>query len=321
MTTTAEQATTVKRNVTVKADLQHAFKVFTDGFDTWWPRAHHIGSKLLQKAVIEPRKGGRCFGREADGNECQWGTVLAWEPPNRLVIAWHIAPNFKDVNLDVSKSSEVEIRFAPEPGGMTRVDLEHRYLERHGDGFEQLRTAVAGPGGWPGLLQMFARTGNVYAAGVKPVAFIFATNDSLAERSFQGVAEGDLWKRPTPQSNPMLWIFAHMVATRANILKLLGDDYDTGWGETFGRGAALQDTAGYPGREKINEVSREVNSRLYAKLGALTDADVSRAASRSFTNAVQTLGDQVAFLAMHDTYHVGQLAYVRKALGLPGVVG
>jgi uncharacterized protein YndB with AHSA1/START domain/uncharacterized damage-inducible protein DinB len=320
MTTTA-QAVTVKKSVTVKADVEHAFDVFTGGFDTWWPRSHHIGKKALQKAVIEPRAGGRCFGREADGTECQWGTVTAWDPPNRLVIAWHIAPNFQSVDLDQAKSSEVDVRFTAQPGGVTRVDVEHRHLERHGSDFESLRTAVASPGGWSGLLQMFARTGNVYAAGVKPVAFIFASNDGQAERSFPGVAEGDLWKQPAPQSNSMLWIFAHMVSTRANILKLLGDDFDSGWGETFGRGAALQDASGYPSREKINEVAREVNRRLYAKLGALTDADVSKAASRSFTNAVQTLGDQVAFLAMHDTYHVGQLAYVRKALGLPGVVG
>jgi uncharacterized damage-inducible protein DinB len=119
----------------------------------------------------------------------------------------------------------------------------------------------------------------------------------------------------------MLWIFGHMAGTRVNILKLLGDDFDPGWGDVFARGAALQDSAGYPVREKINEGSREINARLYARLAALTEADVSKPASRSFTNAVQTLGDQIAFLAMHDTYHVGQLAYVRKALGLPGVVG
>jgi len=88
---------------------------------------------------------------------------------------------------------------------------------------------------------MFARTSNAYHPSVKPVAFIFATNDSLAERSFQGVAEGDLWKRPTAQNNPMLWIFGHMVSTRANILKLLGDDFDTGLGDVFARGAALTD--------------------------------------------------------------------------------
>ena len=319
MTTTA-QAMTVNKSVTVKAGLEHAFKVFTEGFDTWWPRGHHIGKKPLQKAVIEPRAGGRCFGREADGNECQWGTVTAWEPPNRLVLAWQIDPNWQ-FEPDISKASEVEVRFTAESAGVTRVDLEHRHFERHGKDADKVRIPVSGVGGWQTLLQIFARTGNVYHPAIKPVAFIFASNDGLAERSFQGVAEADLWKRPTPQTNGMLWIFAHMVATRANILKLLGDNFDTGWGEMFGRGAALQDTSGYPTREKIDEVSREVNRRLYTALGRLTDADVSKPASRAFTNAVQTLGDQVAFLAMHDTYHVGQLAYVRKALGLPGVVG
>jgi uncharacterized protein YndB with AHSA1/START domain len=319
--TTTSHAVTVNKSVTVNADLEHAFNVFTEGFDTWWPRGHHIGKKPLHKAVIEPREGGRCFGREADGNECQWGTVLTWDPPNRLVIAWQIAPTWQDFEPDLSKASEVDIRFTAEAGGTTRVDLEHRHFERHGKGFESISGGVAGPGGWDGLLHLFARTSHAYHPAVKPIAFIFASNDSLAERSFQGVAEGDLWKQPTPQSNAMLWIFAHMVSTRASTLTLLGDSFDTGWGKTFGRGAALQDAAGYPGREKINEISREVNKRLYAKLGAMTEPDVSRQATRSFTPAVQTVGDQLSFLVMHDAYHVGQLAYVRKALGLPGVVG
>ena len=156
---------------------------------------------------------------------------------------------------------------------------------------------------------------------IKPLAFILATNDNLAERSFQGVADGELWKRPTPQSNPMLWIFGHMVNTRAQLLKTLGGEADLGWGDVFSRGAELEDAAGYPARERILEVSRDVNARLYAALGALTDADLAKPATRAFTPAVHTVADQIAFLTMHDTYHVGQLAYVRKALGLPGVVG
>ncbi len=318
---TTAQGTTVQKSVTVKAGLEHAFDVFTAGFDTWWPRAHHIGKKPMQTAVIETRAGGRCYGREADGTECQWGTVTAWERPNRLVIAWQIAPSWQDFEPDLSKASEVEIRFTAEPGGMTRVDLEHRHFERHGQGFERISGGVAGPGGWSGLLQMFGRTAHVYHPAIAPLAFILGTNDSLAERSFQGVPDTDLWTRPTPQSNPMLWIFGHMVDTRARLLKILGEEVDAGLGDVFGRGAALQDTSGYPTRDKILEASRAVNARLYAKLGALTDADVAKPATRSFTHAVQTVGDQVAFLVMHDTYHIGQLAYVRKALGLPGVVG
>jgi uncharacterized protein YndB with AHSA1/START domain/uncharacterized damage-inducible protein DinB len=320
MAMVTEQSTTVRKSVTVKASIDHAFNVFTDGFDTWWPRGHHIGKKPLQKAIIEGRAGGRCLGREADGVECQWGTVTAWDPPRRLVIAWQIDPNWQ-FDADLAHASEVEITFTDEGGGLTRVDLEHRQIERHGPDFDKIRGAVSAPGGWSGLLQLFSKHANVYQANVRPLAFIFATNDSLVERAFQGVAEADLWKRPTPQSNPLLWIFAHMVATRARLLSILGEEVETGWGEAFGRGAALQDTETYPSRQNIEEVGRHVNARLFAKLGAMSDADVSRQAARSFTPAVQTIGDQIAFLVMHDTYHVGQLAYVRKALGYPGAVG
>jgi len=321
MTTTDVQAVSVQRSVTVKADLARAFTVFTDGLDTWWPRGHHIGKKPLQKAVIEPRTGGRCYGREADGTECQWGTVLAWEPPSRVVIAWHIAPDFQTTNLEPAASSEVEVRFTAEAGGTTRVDLEHRHLERHGAGYEQLRTAVAGPGGWPGLLQMFGRTANVYHPAVKPVAFILAANDSLADRTFAGVKQDDLWTRPTAQTNSMLWIFAHMAAVRARMLNVLGDSYDPGLGEAFGRGAQVLDAASYPTREKISEASREVNARLFAKLATVGDAELSQEAKGPRPPSAQTVGEQLAFFALHDSYHVGQLAYVRKALGLPGVVG
>jgi uncharacterized protein YndB with AHSA1/START domain len=320
MTMTTQQAASVQRSVTVKAGLEHAFNVFTGGFDTWWPRSHHIGKKPLQKAVIEPRAGGRCFGREADGNECQWGTVTTWDPPNRLVIAWQIDPSWQ-FDPDLSHASEVEVRFTPDVGGITRVDLEHRHLERHGKDFEKVRVGVAGPGGWSGLLDIFGRTANVYNPAVKPIAFIFAFNDSLAARSFQGVAEADLWRRPTPETNAMLWIFAHMAAVRVRLLNLLGDDYDPGWGDAFGRGAQVQDASAYPSRERINEVSGEVNARLFAKLATLTDADLSQEAKGPVPPGVQTVVDRLAFLAMHDSYHVGQLAYVRKALGLPGVAG
>ena len=319
-TTTTEHGVSVQRSVTVKAGLEHAFSVFTDGFDTWWPRSHHIGKKPLMKAVIEPRAGGRCFGREPDGNDCQWGTVTTWDPPNRLVIAWQIDPNWQ-FESDMSRASEVEVRFTAEASGMTRVDLEHRHLERHGKDFEKVRVGVGGPGGWSGLLQMFGRTANVYHPSIKPVAFILAGNDSVADRAFIGVKPEDLWKRPTPQNNSMLWIYAHMAAVRARMLNVLGDGYDPGLGEAFGRGAQVQDSENYPTREKIIEASREVNARLFAKLATVGDAQLSQKATGPMPPSVQTVGDQLAFFALHDSYHVGQLAYVRKALGLPGVVG
>jgi uncharacterized damage-inducible protein DinB len=119
----------------------------------------------------------------------------------------------------------------------------------------------------------------------------------------------------------MQWILGHMVATRAQMLKMFGEPFDTGWGDLFARGASLGSEAGYPDRESMQAVSRDVNNRLYAKLGALTDADLGRPAPLKPTPAVQTIGDLLAFFTLHDTYHIGQLAYARKALGHKGVVG
>jgi uncharacterized protein YndB with AHSA1/START domain len=144
----------VKKSITVKASVEHAFQVFTDGFDSWWPRSHHIGKQPMVKAVIETRAGGRCFGREADGTECDWGRVLTWDPPNRFVLAWQIDAKWQ-YEPDLTKASEVEVRFTPEAGGLTRVDLEHRHFERHGAGGASMKTAVESPNGWSDLLKMY----------------------------------------------------------------------------------------------------------------------------------------------------------------------
>jgi uncharacterized protein YndB with AHSA1/START domain/uncharacterized damage-inducible protein DinB len=317
---TAPVVAPVKKSVTVKAGVEHAFKVFTEGFDTWWPRSHHIGKQPMVKAVIEPRAGGRCFGREADGTECDWGKVLAWEPPNRFVLAWQIDPRWQ-YEPDLAKASEVEIRFTPEAGGLTRVDLEHRHFERHGDGAGSVRTGVDSPHGWGGLLQVYVARANEYHPAVAPLALIFTLNDGLVTRSFDKIADDDIWKQPTDRSNPMQWILGHMINTRAELLKVLGETVDPGWGNAFGRGSKLGDAATYPTRDAIQAVSRDVNSRLYARLGALTDADLARTAPLHPTPAVQTIGDLLSFFALHDTYHVGQLGYARKALGHSGVVG
>jgi uncharacterized protein YndB with AHSA1/START domain len=320
VTHTVEISAPVKKSITVKASVDYAFRVFTDGFDTWWPRSHHIGKQPMVKAVIEPRVGGRCFGREADGTECDWGRVLTWEPPNRFVLAWQIGPTWQ-YEPDLNKASEVEVRFSAEAGGLTRVNLEHRHFERHGEGAANIRSGVDNPNGWSGLLQTYAARATDYHLAVAPLALIFTINDSLASRSFEKVAPDDLWRRPTDRSNPMLWILGHMISTRAQIPKMFGDSLDTGWGNLFARGASLGSVAGYPSHEVMRAMSNEVNGRLYATLGGLTDADLSRPALRAPTPAIATIADQIAFLVMHDTYHVGQLAYARKALGHKGVAG
>jgi uncharacterized protein YndB with AHSA1/START domain len=144
----------VRKSITVKAGAERAFRVFTEGVDTWWPREHHIGKSPMKKAVIEPRAGGRCYSEQIDNTECDWGRVLVWEPPRRVVMAWQISTEWQ-YQPDLAKSSEVEIRFTPQSDGSTRVDLEHRNFNRHGAGVERMRTAVDGPGGWGSTLELF----------------------------------------------------------------------------------------------------------------------------------------------------------------------
>ena len=145
----------VHKSITVKAGAEHAFRVFTEEFDSWWPRTHHIGKSPMKRAIIESRAGGRCYSEQLDGTDCDWGTVLVWEPPRRFVLAWQITHEW-GYEPDLEKSSEVEVRFTPESDGSTRIDLDHRYFHRHGAGGAGMRTAVDSPNGWGGLLQLFA---------------------------------------------------------------------------------------------------------------------------------------------------------------------
>ena len=152
MTSVADAS--VKKSIIVNATLEHAFDVFTVGFDSWWPRSHHIGKSPMAKAVIEMRVGGRCYSTQLDGTDCDWGQILEWDPPHRFVLAWQITHEW-GYQPDLSKSSEVEIRFTAQPGGGTRVDLEHRHFERMGPEGDTMRVGVGGSGGWSGLMELF----------------------------------------------------------------------------------------------------------------------------------------------------------------------
>jgi uncharacterized protein YndB with AHSA1/START domain len=148
-----EQETAVRRSVTVDVDRERAFEVFTAGFDTWWIRSHSIGASEIEIAIIEPRAGGRWYERGVDGIECDWGHVLVWEPPDRIVLAWQIDGQWK-FNPDLV--TEVEIVFTAETAERTRVDLEHRHLDRMGDAASAMRAAFESDGGWAGLLAVYA---------------------------------------------------------------------------------------------------------------------------------------------------------------------
>ena len=154
MSTQASQ-TSVRNSVVVPAPIDRAFSVFTDGFGSFKPREHNLLDVDIAETVFEPRVGGQLYDRGVDGSECRWARVLAYEPPHRVVISWDISPQWQ-IETDLEKTSEVEVRFIPEAPGRTRVELEHRKLDRHGEGWEGVRAGVAGSDGWPLYLQRFA---------------------------------------------------------------------------------------------------------------------------------------------------------------------
>lgn len=145
----------VRKSITVKAKAERAFRVFTAGVDTWWPRTHHIGKAPMQRTVIEERAGGRCYTEHTDGSESNWGQVLQWDPPNGFVMAWQVTPTW-GFEPDLAKSSEVEVRFTELGDGATRVDLEHRHFERYGEAAAAARAIFDGPGAWSGMLEAFS---------------------------------------------------------------------------------------------------------------------------------------------------------------------
>jgi uncharacterized protein YndB with AHSA1/START domain len=163
MTTTAmtdsEIDRPVRQSITVRASVERAFRVFTAEFDSWWPRSHHIGTSPMTKSVIEGRVGGRCYSEQENGDDCPWGSVLAWDPPHRFAIAWQINPQWQ-YEPDLAKSSEVEVTFTSVGEKQTRVDLVHRHFSRHGAGGDTIRDGVGAPGGWGTLLEAFAAKAN-----------------------------------------------------------------------------------------------------------------------------------------------------------------
>ena len=146
----------VRKSVTVRAEQADAFRLFTTEIDSWWPRSHHIGTSPMKRVIVEQKAGGRCYSEQVDNTECDWGSVLAWDPPRRFVMAWQITPQWQ-FEPDLAKSSEVEVVFTALGDGRTRVDLEHRYFERHGAaGGAAMRLGVDSPKGWGDLLALYA---------------------------------------------------------------------------------------------------------------------------------------------------------------------
>ena len=148
-------AATIRKQIVVEAPIERAFEVFTDRFGDFKPPEHNLLGAPIVHTVFEPRVGGNIVDRAVDGSECRWARILAFEPPDRVVFSWDIGPTWQ-VETDPALTSEVEVRFVAETPGRTRVELEHRNIDRHGPGWQSVRDGVDNQEGWPLYLDRYA---------------------------------------------------------------------------------------------------------------------------------------------------------------------
>lgn len=157
MTPETARMATVKRTLHVNVPIEFAFRMMTQKMATWWPATHHIGKTPFAEIVVEPHTGGRWFERDVAGAECDWGRVLTWNPPKQLVVSWHLQADWT-FDPDMSRASEVSFEFIAEGPEATRLEFEHRHIERHGEGWQKVFAGVDSPGGWTVVLAQFADT-------------------------------------------------------------------------------------------------------------------------------------------------------------------
>jgi uncharacterized protein YndB with AHSA1/START domain len=148
-------ATTVRREIVVDAPIDRAFATFVERFGDFKPAEHNLLGSPLARTTFDPRVGGHIYDVAEDGSECRWARVLAYDPPARVVFSWDIGPTWQ-ITSDPARTSEVEVRFVAETPDRTRLVLEHRHIDRHGEGWEGVRGAVDSDGGWPLYLDRYA---------------------------------------------------------------------------------------------------------------------------------------------------------------------
>lgn len=152
---TQATAAVVRRQIVVEAPIDTAFTVFTERFGDFKPREHNLLGAPIETTVFEPRVGGHIYDRATDGTECRWARILAYEPPTRVVFSWDIGPTWQ-IETEPDNASEVEVHFIAEGADRTRVELEHRNIDRHGPGWEAISDGVGHDAGWPLYLSRYA---------------------------------------------------------------------------------------------------------------------------------------------------------------------
>ena len=153
--TTPPSVPSLHGKATVAMPIEKAFAFFTDSFGAWWPPDYQIGQADMADAIIEPREGGRWYERGTDGSESDWGRVLAWEPPSRLLLTWQINGQWQ-FDPDPEHASEIEVRFSADGPDQTTVELEHRHLDRLVGG-QDMHDAIGQGGGWAATMEAFAK--------------------------------------------------------------------------------------------------------------------------------------------------------------------
>ena len=152
---TERVSATVRKDIVVAAPIEKAFYAFTERFGDFKPPEHNLLAAPIAETVFEPRVGGHIYDRGLDGSECHWARVLAYEPPHRVVFSWDIGPTWQLESDPAKNASEVEVRFVEEDTGRTRVELEHRNIDRHGPGWEAVADGVGNDQGWPLYLERY----------------------------------------------------------------------------------------------------------------------------------------------------------------------
>ena len=147
--------TVVHREIVVEAPIAHAFSTFVERFGDFKPPEHNLLASPIARTTFDPHVGGHIYDVAEDGSECRWARILAYDPPDRVVFSWDISPYWQ-LETDLEKASEVEVRFSAETPSRTRVELEHRHLDRHGDGWEGVRDGVDNDAGWTLYLSRYA---------------------------------------------------------------------------------------------------------------------------------------------------------------------
>jgi uncharacterized protein YndB with AHSA1/START domain len=169
---------TIHKEVIVNASQEKAFRVFTEGFDSWWPKTHHIAKVEMKESVMETKLGGRWYEKGIDGSECDWGKVIAWEPPKRFALTWQLTA---DYTFDPNFQTKVEVTFEAQGDKKTRVVLEHKNLDRYGADMEKVKGSVGGEGGWSGIMKLYAATANDDIIEIEKMSKYIA--DRMAEQT------------------------------------------------------------------------------------------------------------------------------------------